>query len=255
VQGFDYFRKAGEGYRPLSSRAALKAVEEGLLPPEAFLFLGTSAKPLDDEPLDLGDIERILAREDLDLQTNRLLLRLFQKLLASQDPELALFAAESVNLIENRYNSRIAALRRELEQEGSPPVEQALPALRELARLLYELAQLTPLALGRFYLREAYTALQRLNRSGGLRKQDGELLVRVLLALRLYDQAAGILRQLRRRLRRLDPALLLLEAEVQFYRRDFLRVRQLLQELRDPKAAPADEVGSRLVDYWLEQPG
>ena len=112
MEGFTYFKTVRESFIPKTPDAALKAMEAGLQPGEAFIYRGTSIKPLDDEPLDLDEIARVVEREDLDIQTNLLLMRIFEKLVKSQDAELALFAAESINAIENRYNSSIETLKK-----------------------------------------------------------------------------------------------------------------------------------------------
>ena len=96
MEGFEYFRSTEPRFIPKTSSAALKALFSQLLPEEAFIYLGTSAQSLDEEPVDLEALERMLSRSHLDLETNRMLRHILNRLVKSSDPETALFAAESI---------------------------------------------------------------------------------------------------------------------------------------------------------------
>jgi len=239
---FDYFRRSPEAYRPRTAHAAMRAAEAGLLPLEACVYLGTSTKPLDEEPIDLDDIEHILSRPHLDLETNLLLIRILTKLLRNSDAETALFAAESINGIENRYTKRIEALKGKLKEEAS------VDFLRSLAQQYYELAQMHPGSIRNFYLREAYGYIKKLNKLKPLGRQDVVLLVRLLLALGLTDQAKRIIDQLADRE---DPSYLPLEVEVAFKRKDIAGLQKLCDRL---KAEPQhlDEDSQAFLSYWFE---
>jgi hypothetical protein len=238
--GFSYFRRTGERYLPATARAALRALGSDLLPPEPFLFLGTSVRPLDEEPVALEELERILARKNLDVETNLLLMRVFRRLLASTDPEIALFAAESINRIEGRYTDRIDELKSRWEEGGEKG------ALRDLAAAYYHLAQLYPPSIRSFYLHEAFDCIKRLRADRGLTRRDARLLVRILLDLGLSGQALAVLKRLDHRE---DPSFLLLEAEVEFQRRNLPRVRELCIRLRAAQEMLGEEV-RRAVDIW-----
>jgi len=239
---FDYFRRSPKAYRPRTAHAAMRAAEAGLLPLEACVYLGTSTKPLDEEPIDLDDIEHILSRPHLDLETNLLLIRILTKLLRNSDAETALFAAESINGIENRYTKRIEALKGKLKEEAS------VDFLRSLAQQYYELAQMHPGSIRNFYLREAYGYIKKLNKLKPLGRQDVVLLVRLLLALGLTDQAKRIIDQLADRE---DPSYLPLEVEVAFKRKDIAGLQKLCDRL---KAEPQhlDEDSQAFLSYWFE---
>ena len=235
---FDYFRKPRGGYEPRTARAAMRCVEAGLLPMEAYVYRAASARAVTDEPFDLEELERVLSRDDLDLETNVALARVLEKLTRSDDTEVALFAAESLNQIESRYLARIETLKKD-PQAGS---------FGDLARLYYEMAQLYQGAgaIRRFYLREAHAALKTLGRGS---REDLELLVRVLIQLGLADQAAKALAP---HLASRDPFFLVLEAEVQFSRRNYHRVFELAARLvqREESLTPAQR---DLVTYWLDR--
>lgn len=94
-----------------------------------FIFKSGSTKPLNEEPFDIEAIERLLSRKDLDLEANMILIDIFEKLIFSADQEIALFAAESINIIETRYNSRIEQLKIILEEKDSIEVHAELGKL------------------------------------------------------------------------------------------------------------------------------
>jgi len=237
---FDIFRRPADGYRPSTAGSALRALGADLAPREIFIYRATSAKPLDEEPVDLAAIERILSRPDLDVETNIMLINLFQRLVKDPDSEVALFAAESINTIENRYNRSIEKLKRSI----SPDKES------RLARLYYELSLLheESLSLKKFYLREAFSHLHSLEKSGRLEKEEVALLVHVLLDLNLEDHAEH---SLKKYAREEDPYSLLLQAEIAFRRRDFIRVLQVTTELSQ-HLDDLDEAGRLVLATWLE---
>ncbi len=90
MEGYDYFRKSVQRFRPRTPATAFKALEAQILPGEAFTHLGTSIRSIAEEPVDLEEIERVLAREDLDIDTNLLLVRVLERLVRNRDPETAL---------------------------------------------------------------------------------------------------------------------------------------------------------------------
>jgi hypothetical protein len=242
VSGFDYFRQTAPRYHPATPTAARRSLEQGLLPPEAWLHLSVSVKPLDEEPLDLEMLDRVLAREDLDLSTCLILRDIFARLARSPDQEAALLAAESINLLENRYIRRIDALRRETEGGVNPA------SLRRLARLLYELALLSPSGIRNFYLREAYGVLRQLGAMRRLHRDDLGLAFRVLLELGLHEQAARLFTGLQAQDK---PHFLLLAAEVEFRRRNYVELRRLLGQLA-PRPEAQEEAVRGVLAAWLE---
>jgi hypothetical protein len=237
---YDIFRRPSDGYRPPTAGSALRALGADLAPKELFIYRATSAKPLDEEPVDLEAIERILSRPDLDVETNIMLMDLFQRLVKNPDSEVALFAAESINTIENRYNRSIE----KLKSSTSPDKES------RLARLYYELSLLheeSP-SLKKFYLREAFSHLHALEKDAELEKKDVGLLVHVLLDLNLEEHAEH---SLKKYAREEDPFTLLLQAEIAFRRRDFIRVLQVTTELSQ-YLDELDEAGRLVLATWLE---
>ena len=240
---FEYFRRGEEIYRPRTANTALKAVEARLVPSEAFVHLGTSIKPLDEEPIDLDAVDQVLSRPHLDLDTNLLLMRVLSKLLHDPDAEVALFAAESISMIETRYTKRIEALKSSLREKTDEM------ALRSLAEQYYQLAQIHPGSIRNFYLREAFGYIKTLNRLKRLGTEDVVLTVRILLALDLVDQAGRIIDQLAGRR---DLSYRRLEMEVAFKRKDIVGVQKLCDRLKD-HWDQLDEDSRSFLSYWLEE--
>ena len=239
---FDYFRGATDAYRPRTANSALRAAEAHLLPIEACVYLGTSIKPLDEQPIDLDAIDQVLSRQQLDLDTNLLLMRILTKLLRDPDAEMALFAAESINMIENRYTKRIEQFKASLQEKTEARI------LRSLAQQYYELAQIHPGSIRNFYLRESFGYIKTLNKLKQLDKQDVVLTVRILLALDLTDQAMRIIDQLADRG---DLTYLRLEMEVAFKRKDITGVQKLCDRLK-PDWEKLDEQSQAFLSYWFE---
>ncbi|MBN2554068.1 MAG: hypothetical protein JXB06_14925 [Spirochaetales bacterium] len=239
---FDYFHHGPDAYQPATANAAMRAAEARLLPLEACVYLGTSLKPLDEEPVDLAAIERVLSRPNLDLDTNLLLIRILTRLLRNPDAEVALFAAESINVIETRYTKRIETLKAALKQRTDKE------ALRRLARQYYELARIHPGSIRNFYLREAFGYIKKLNKLKRLGRQEVVLLVRILLTLGLTGQAERIVAQLTDRE---DIACLRLEMEVAFKRKDVTAIQQLADRLQ-ARGVQLDEQSGDFMAYWYE---
>ena len=109
-----------------------------------------------------------MAGEDLGIDTNLFLLDIFKKLIKHEDPEIALFAAESINAIENRYNKKIENLQELLSQIVDTE------SLRNLAQLLYELALInqSSITIKKFYLKEAYICYRNLENEDDLTPED-----------------------------------------------------------------------------------
>ncbi|WP_455383419.1 hypothetical protein [Salinispira pacifica] len=242
---FGYFRDRTRRYAPKTAHAALRGVESGFSPPEAYVFMATSVKPLGEEPVDLDAIEQTLGRGTQGVKTDLLLMRTLERLLHSPEQEVALFAAESINLIEGRYGTRIEKLK-ERSKEQTQEAD-----LGELARLCQELATLylPGSSLRAFYLHEAYSWLRELEQRGWMTGEARSRMVRVLLALGLYDQARAELESFG--VGRNTEALLL-EAQIEFERRNYAQVTNVCRTLASKRETLSEEE-RQCVDYWLEQ--
>ncbi len=226
---FDYFRLKERKFNPKTPASAIKAFEAEILPIEVFIYKATSIKPLDEEPYDLPGIERILAKKDLDIKTNLLIMRILKKLIRNNEPEIALFAAESINLIENRYNKKIENLKKNLENNRN------LNILFNISNLYYELSLLNSeaTAIRNFYLREAYSYIKEVKLNEDTKFKIYKIYINILCDLKLYDQAIHILNNSAgKEMKENKYKYLLLEAEISFRKKDFSRIFEISSELK-----------------------
>ena len=239
MAGFDFFRIPRRGYAPRTPAGALKALGTGALPAENFIYSSTSAKPLDEEPIDLEAIERVLSRPDLTLETSLTMKSVLEKLIGSDDQELALFGAEGINALEARHLAAIDHLR---------AGEKSAAEMSGLARHYYELAQLHEGtgSVRAFYLREAFATLRTARRRGRISRADLHLTIDTLLALGLHDQAASSLDLVTAGD---DPLVLLLSARVAFHQGSYARVAECCRRLA-PSAASLSEEEREAVELW-----
>jgi hypothetical protein len=267
VAGFDFFRSRPAGYAPRTPAGALKAIGAGLIPAEHFVYASTSVKPLDEEPYDLDSIERMLARRDLGIETSSQLKSILEKLIGTDDQETALFGAEGVNALEGRYVNTIEALKKTVAkadagargEPGGTSSAARRTALRELARQYFELATLHGRAssIRAFYLRAAFTAIRgafaaRVGARGKAQvsRDDLRLMVDILVALGLHDQAAHLLEQVRAKE---DPLVLLLAARVAFHRGQYAAVAGFCRRIV-PLARTLGPKDRRIVSFWAGVP-
>jgi hypothetical protein len=240
MDGFEYVRNPNEMYKPRTPAAALRALERGMLPPEAFVYRAGSVKPLFEQPADLDEIQRLLAKPNLDLDTTLLVLDILYEMLDDADPERALFAAESINGIENRYMERLEKL---LEAGDDP---------EELVRLYYELARthVRRQTLRSFYLQEALKWVGEARKQAAISPELDELHAKLLIELERYDEAHEVLKATGELARSLNQLLLL--AELEFRKRDFVRVISIFQYMESQGLVVGDLV-EELAAQWGQE--
>ena len=226
--GFTYLRQSNTLYNPITPMAALMAIENGLLPNEAFIYKANSVHPLFEEPIDMSAIERTLSRKDNDLSTNQLLVRILEQLLINRDSEIALFAAESINDIENMYNERIENFKKKYESEDDPK------HLRSIATQFYELALINESrnAIRNFYLCESYSYMKRYGSLARFDRDDLVFTLRIMITLKSLKLARSVIVQALDRFPE-DRELILLAAEIEYHRKNFRQVFTLFHRLRD----------------------
>jgi hypothetical protein len=245
MAGFDFFRSRRPGYLPRTPAAALKAVGTGTVPVEQFVYASASSKPLDEEPLDLEEIERVMARPDLNLPSKVLLKRVLEKLVGSRDQEVALFGAEGINALEGRALTRIEKLRTELKTRPGGDVR------RRLAREFFEMAELQAgsESVRAFYLREAYTSLCGAEGEPALSRADLPLAVDILVARRMLEEADRLLGGVRDVD---DVEVRLMSARVAFHRGDYRAVAETCRGLA-ARSADVGEKEKRAISFWADR--
>lgn len=151
MRNFKRLLESRTGFVPRTQAQALRGFSEGLLNPEYYMYKAVNVHPILEEPWDLPEMDRLLAKPDLDLETASLLMAVFEKMIKHKDKELALFAAESINALERRHLSRLQALKEGLADDDGPGTARAVvEGYRAMARLFAE----RPVLRG-FYLSEA----------------------------------------------------------------------------------------------------
>lgn len=243
MEVFDFFNKSKVLYNPKTPAAALKAYETGFNPIEMFIFKSGSTKPLNEEPFDIEAIERLLSRKDLDLEANMILIDIFEKLIFSADQEIALFAAESINIIETRYNSRIEQLKIILEEKDSIEVHA------ELGKLFFEFAMINRSreAIKKFYFKESYGYFRRVRQERKLTCNELQVLIHLLLELKLHMNALDVLE---REHTEKNLSYLFLKAEIAFAMKEFSEVVKICKELAGKDYILSDEIQNSIY-YWL----
>jgi hypothetical protein len=247
MAGFDFFRSPRAGFSPRTPAAALKAIGTGTLPVEHFVHASASAKPLDEEPFDLEEIERVTARPDVTLETRLMLKRVLSKLIGSRDQETALFGAEGITQLETRALEKVQRLK------AVPEAYKGQQGWRALAHAYFELAELHAEAASvrSFYLGEAHACLRESGARGEATLSDLTLAVDVLVALGLHAQADQVLDEAREAE---DPAVTLLSARVAFHRRDYRRVAACCRRLAASRGS-LGEKEARIVAFWAGRDG
>ncbi len=233
---FEYIKNSDKYFKPKTPFAALKAVEAGLLPPEAYIYKSTSIEPIADNPENLEEIERILGQRNRDLATNILLKSILDKLVRNPDKEVALFAAESLNSIENDYNRAVENLK-----EGED---------RKRAELYMELAELNKDVedLGNFYLRESFRSYINLQKKNEAETEDLLNMCRILISLGLPQQAAKTIED--NNIKCIEAKFIL--ADIAFRQRDYIRINSLMAEL-DKHLSEMDYNQTALLDFWMDK--
>jgi len=242
---FDYFRKQDYIFSPRTPANALKALFEGLLPPEAFINKATSVLPISQPPIKLLEIERILARPELDLDTSLLIIEILEKLIEDPDPEIALFAAESINAMESKYNTKIEKLRKEIKENGLPEDKKQTMSFT-LAELFYELAMInrTRPTLKNFYLKEAYYYLKEKQH---VSQEESELIISILQELGLYGQAEKIIVSSQEEFG--AAQFYILEAQNLYLSGNVHRIHLVLEKIKTLKQDLSEEQ-QNLISFW-----
>jgi hypothetical protein len=221
-------------FQPKTPFSAFRAAEEGLLPPEAYIYKATSIEPIAENPGNLEEIERILGQKERDFQTNMLLIDILSRLIKNPDKEIALFAAESINAIENDYNRTI---------ENLNPDEY-----KKKARIYSEMAELNKAVpdLKNFYLREAFTNYRKLEKEDNTDEEDLLSMCRILIELKLLSQARKILYD--NNLKGIEARFVL--SDIAFRERNYSELFSIMKQLNE-KRSMMDINQTDIIDFWM----
>ncbi|MDA3955443.1 hypothetical protein [Oceanispirochaeta sp.] len=233
---YSYILKMNSLFIPRTPSAALQAVEEDILPIEAFIYKSTALNPILMKPYNLDEIEWLLSRRNRDLETNLILKTVLSEIARDEDKEIALFAAESLNALEKEYNSPLMKLKEQIEDDNSP-LDRA-----KAAEVYYHMALLNKdeSSLCNFYMKEAYLMLGGLENEDIATPENRLLLVRILLHLKLYEQAEQILPD--------HKESRVLKLEIAFQKKDVNKIRQILESIRNDSDQSAEEI--EILAFW-----
>ncbi|MBN2738271.1 MAG: hypothetical protein JXR70_14905 [Spirochaetales bacterium] len=236
----DFFRQKNDGYNPVTPFAALKAFEEEVLGIEHFIYMSTSNNPLDEMNFSYETLDRLIARRNNPIEVNLILFEILEKLLKHRDPEIALYAAESINLIESYYSHDIEKIKKHKILNANDCFS--------LARIYFELSLLNSKqkSIQDFFLKEAFYFLKEFVNFAKVNQEEIKLLVEILLSLRLSDKALSIIDIFEKES---DPYFLILKAKIYFIKGNIAKVASLLKELGLMNISIDKEI-AEVIEYW-----
>ncbi len=236
----DYKGYLNNPFKPRTPNASLRAAQMGLSTPEYYAYKASSVSPLHEVNISLDELDRILGQPDRNLDTNLFLTNIFEKLLDHKDPEVALFAAESISLIENSYNVKIEDYKKKLEKKTTEN------GLLRVSELYYELALLneSKQAIKNFYLKESFSFIRKLEKIRPLKKIENKKMFRLLMELKLNYQAKEISRKYNG-----DPEMIILEAEAEYSAGNYQKVASLCKSMESMKVfMDLEEI--KILNFW-----
>jgi hypothetical protein len=233
---YSYIHKLNSLFIPRTPSAALQAASADILPIEAFIYKSTALNPILKKPYNLDEIEWLLSKRNRDLETNLILKTVLSEISRYEDKEIALFAAESLNAIEKDYNSRLMDLKDKIKEENKA-VDKA-----KAAEVYYQMALLNSdeSTLSNFYMKEAYLILTGMENDDIENADNRILLIRVLLNLKLYDQAERLLPE--------HKESRILKLEIAYSKKSMVRVQRILENIR--KDSERSEEEQKVLDFW-----
>ncbi len=233
---YGYIYKLRSLYIPRTPSAALQAASADILPIEAFTYKSTALNPILKKPYNLDEIEWLLAKKDRDLETDLILKTVLSEISRYEDKEVALFAAESLNALEKEYNNRLISLKDRIKETGNPEDRS------KAAEMYYQMARLNEdeSTLSNFYMREAYLLLTAMENENVSLDSDRLLMIRVLLHLKLFDQAEQLLPD--------HKESRLLRMEIAYARKDMEKVTGIIEEIGDDEDRSTME--KQILDFW-----
>ncbi|MFH0977050.1 MAG: hypothetical protein V1874_14810 [Spirochaetota bacterium] len=162
---FDFFRKLkkSDQYVPVTQRGLRKSFERGITGIEFFIEMATSLRPLADEAQDIDEITRLLSQQKLTTNPNLHSVSILRNLIKDPNPEIALYAAEGLNTIENAFIEKIQRIKSKIKEKEKDNKSTRIYILYYLLGLLYfEFAGLLngQRLIQIFYLKESETALK-----------------------------------------------------------------------------------------------
>ncbi len=157
---FDFYRVDldKKQYIPVTQRGLRKAFAEDIIGIEFYIVMATSLRPLADEAQDIDEITRLLSQQKLTTKPNLHSITILRNLIKDPNPEIALYAAEGLNTIENSFIEKIQKIKEKISKNHGEKF-----ILHYILGLLYlEFAKLLEgqNLIQVFYLQEALSTLK-----------------------------------------------------------------------------------------------
>lgn len=233
---FDFFNIQDKYFNPKTPNSALKGIRTGSIPKEFFIFISnflyspfetpgkleilSEAKELKR----LNELERILAKEDLDIELQLLMIFTLEKLGKHNNPEIALFAAESINTIENRYNKKIYDLKENIQKE------KKLEYIKMIIVTLYNYGYINKSKedIKEFYFKEALDFYKELDEAEYINKELLLIRIKLLNQLKMFKESREILKEFQDIL----PLELktLIAVEIEYEDRSFDKIHDVMED-------------------------
>lgn len=164
---YSFFKRIKTYYNPRTPNSAYLAVIKGAIPKEFYIYKNNFLySPFEKITIDdeyefnrIKELERLLAKDKRDLELEVKLIDTLEQLALHNNPDIALFAAESINSIENSYNKEIYEIKKVNEEDFS------LENIKEIVRLNYQYGYINrrKSEIKRFYYNEALEYLNILD--------------------------------------------------------------------------------------------
>jgi hypothetical protein len=230
------------GFVPRTQAQALKAYTEDIIGPEYYTYRAVNIHPLLEEPWDFQEIDRLLAKPDLDIETIQILITIFDKMLQLPDKEQALFAAESINALEQRYLNQIIALKKKAETDADM---DTIRAILQKYQCLAAINKNRPL-LRTFYQKEAQQTFIQYRDLLTDPEKDIAAYISLLFDLEAMEEARReILAALQKHPR--NEKLHFLVAELNFRIRSYREVGTYMNQV---VKIVKSKTGKEICDFW-----
>ncbi|MDY6967240.1 MAG: hypothetical protein SVR08_01105 [Spirochaetota bacterium] len=246
---FDFYRKTvdPEQYIPKTQRGLRKAFFEDLIGIEFFIEMATSLRPLVDEAQDVDEITRLFSQQKLSSRPNSNSVRILKNMIKDPNAEIALYAAEGLNTIENSFICKIQRIKDKTSKKKGK-----LYILYYILGLLYlkfsKLLEGQPL-IQQFYLNES---LNYLKQAHSLLKKNNKRILYTMgetyILLKKYNTAIKIFSFLSSKDEN-DLVALFKLAECYYYLRDFDKLIEYINQIS--KSQDIYTISEPIIYQWI----
>jgi tetratricopeptide (TPR) repeat protein len=246
---FDFYRTAVEKdrYMPKTQRGLRKAFSEGLIGIEFYIEMATSLRPLVDEAQDIDEVTRLFSQQKLSAKPTPHSVRILRNMIKDPNPEIALYAAEGLNTIENSYLQKIQNLKEKLSK-GKGVKEVIFYNLGILYLKFVRLLEGQTL-IRNFYLQESLTYLEKANKLDGGNPRILRPIGEAYMLLGEYNKALRIFKYLFTGDDN-DRESLMMIAQCHFYSGEYEKIREIFTR-HGEMLEDLDEATGMIVYQWI----